>query len=139
MPDSKMETPLEIYSASSARYARIGIAVLLMPVLLAALMEILVFSVDLTVSSLSPGGMAFIGTMGLLALALAGWALFRLMSHPLWKLIALSLASMAFALRLARWPAVRSPPHPAEAATGPRAGWLHWRTRARRPLPARGA
>lgn len=97
MPDSKMETPLEIYSASSARYARIGIAVLLMPVLLAALMEILVFSVDLTVSSLSPGGMAFIGTMGLLALALAGWALFRLMSHPLWKLIALSLASMVFA------------------------------------------
>ena len=32
-----------------------------------------------------------------LVASLAGWALFRLMSHPLWKLIALSLASMVFA------------------------------------------
>ena len=77
--------------------ARVVIVIALLPVLLAALVETWAFFVDRLVSSLSPGRLDFIGTMGLAAAVLAGWALFRIRIYALWKLVALSLAAMVLA------------------------------------------
>jgi hypothetical protein len=97
MSDPKTEMPLESHSARGMGYARVGIVIALVPVLLAALLETWAFFVDRAVSSLSSGHIGFIGTLGLVAGGLAAWALFRLRTYPLWKLIALSGAAMVLA------------------------------------------
>ena len=92
------KSPLESYSARSVLYARAVIAVALLLLLFIGIIEFSAFCQDLLGRGFSVGPVAFaIGTICASSAFFSVWALFRVRTFPLWKLVALLLVSMIFA------------------------------------------